>query len=391
MAGGSQNGCIVWRWTEETWSWNPSKGRWRPEYGAPKGVAHLEVSTEGIARKDRFDFWRETVFYNFEAQKAVCDENAGFSARALGLVSARGNFYVYQSDGVSGRRTRAQAENEEATDVELGVVIAGERHHIMDTDACHTARHGDLFVYDPGRPSKVHWTAHRGATLLLRRKVVENVIGGRLPPSLDLMRAVAATHLWPFLRGQLALLSRRAASMPAASQAVVLENTIDLALAALREAAFPAKSRGEAEMREGLFVAAKRYIETHLSDPYLKVDDVAQAIACSRATLYRIFAERGLTVAGYIRELRLRRFAALLEKAADSATISDLAERCGVLDPAVLRRLFRQRYGMTPQEALEHHRTRRAFAEAAGVDPAARLASIHVCSHGGSPITLPGS
>src|SRR5690606_23917122 len=115
-----------------------------------------------------------------------------------------------------------------------------------------------------------------------------------------------------------------------------LENTIDLALATLREAVSPESSLYWAESRDALFVAAKRYIEAHLDNPHLEVDDVARAVACSRSTLYRIFAEHELTVAGYIRELRLQKFTMLLRNAGEGATVSELAERCGVLDPKTL-------------------------------------------------------
>ena len=153
--------------------------------------------------------------------------------------------------------------------------------------------------------------------------------------------------------------------MPSTPLAAALENTIDLALATLREGVVAAKNSDEAGSREGLFLAAKRYIETHLCDPNMKVDDIAQAVACSRATLYRIFAEHDLTVAGYIRELRLQRFAMLLQQGGESATIADLAERCGVLDPGNFSELFKQRFGITPRKALQLYKANKTLPDAA--------------------------
>lgn len=214
---------------------------------------------------------------------------------------------------------------------------------------------GDVFVYDPLRPSRVDWSAHRGVQLKLRRRDVEAAIGGRVPPEATLVRTLAASPLWPFLRAQMVLLGRRLPNLPPHARALVLNNTIDLALATLHECVSPVLTKSTA-VRHGLFIAAKRYIDDRLCDPYLGVDDIARAVACSRATLYRTFAERNWTVAGYIREQRLQRLALLLQRADVHGSIADLAERCGLRNLANLSQTFRARIGLTPREARRRWR-----------------------------------
>src|SRR5690606_30514628 len=102
--------------------------------------------------------------------------------------------------------------------------------------------------------------------------------------------------------------------------------------------------------REAYFVAAKRYIDAHLADPQLGVLGIAGALGCSRATLYRAFSERDVSLANYIKEARLSRAAQLLRKGAAPETLSKLAHDCGFTNADHFRREFRRRFGLSPSE-----------------------------------------
>ena len=96
-----------------------------------------------------------------------------------------------------------------------------------------------------------------------------------------------------------------------------------------------------------LYDAALTYIDTHASSPELAAATVAQALECSRSSLYRAFAERGRTIGAAISETRLEN-AKLMLRALDSATIDQVAAACGYSSGSVLARLFRRRLGMSP-------------------------------------------
>ena len=108
--------------------------------------------------------------------------------------------------------------------------------------------------------------------------------------------------------------------------------------------------RLEDEMNNaGLYAAAQVFIRQHLSSSWLNPELIAHQIGCSRAYLYRVFAGRGQTVAGFVRDLRLQCARELLaNKEASSARVADIAYRCGFDDPVHFARLFRERYGLTP-------------------------------------------
>ena len=49
----------------------------------------------------------------------------------------------------------------------------------------------------------------------------------------------------------------------------------------------------------GLSVAAQMFVRRHLTSYHLNPELIARQLHCSRAHLYRVFAARGETVAGY--------------------------------------------------------------------------------------------
>ncbi|WP_209023621.1 helix-turn-helix transcriptional regulator [Sphingopyxis italica] len=69
---------------------------------------------------------------------------------------------------------------------------------------------------------------------------------------------------------------------------------------------------------------------------------------CSRASLYRLFEQRGLSVGEHIRAVRLNHGRALLRD--PRLGIGDIALRCGYDDLSAFGKAFRRRFGMTPRD-----------------------------------------
>lgn len=99
-----------------------------------------------------------------------------------------------------------------------------------------------------------------------------------------------------------------------------------------------------------LWLAASRLIDLQLAHPGLDAAFIAARLGCSRATLYRAFADRDLAVAGYIREQRLQRVWCLLHSLPASVPIAEVARRCGFLDSTSFSRLFRRRFGVRARD-----------------------------------------
>lgn len=90
------------------------------------------------------------------------------------------------------------------------------------------------------------------------------------------------------------------------------------------------------------------YIHTHLDQPLL-VSELAAKSCWSRWQLQRVFSEQtGMSVAHYVRELKLSDAAKQL--LTGQRRIIDIALSCGFTSEANFSRAFRQQYNMTPRE-----------------------------------------
>ena len=93
------------------------------------------------------------------------------------------------------------------------------------------------------------------------------------------------------------------------------------------------------------------------AEPFQASLAIAAALGCSRATLYRAFADRDISLADYIKEARLSRAAQVLSKGAAPETLTDLAHDCGFTNADHFRREFRRRFGVSPSEFRMFHAT----------------------------------
>ena len=85
----------------------------------------------------------------------------------------------------------------------------------------------------------------------------------------------------------------------------------------------------------------------HLSEPGLKVEEIAGAVSVSQVHLRRVFrAAAGETPVGYMTRLRLERARNMLIHS--NFSVSEVALSVGFSDPFYFSRLFREAYGLSP-------------------------------------------
>lgn len=336
-------------WSSSLWRWQPSDGRWSADrFSLPRVALFLSLSTKQERPRDRFDFWRHIALYDFDAHPRRYSASEGFQASVSGLVGPNASLFTYQCDELLGDRTSAGAGQDGWDDVTVGLLVNGQRRHAEGDDRYITSP-GQFFGYDAGRDSTVHLTKGKGIILGLRRQALEAAFGGKMPSSADLAKTVARSPLSPFLSSQMRLLAELAGSLDDIDRASMLQNTVDLLAMALRVTGAPERDEEEHGPRR-LLSAALNVIEINLSNPLLDPDMLATALGCSRAKLYRAFSEYGLTIAGVIREMRLKQARAMIETLPPEVPIADIGMRCGFLDAANFSRNFRVYFGASPTE-----------------------------------------
>ena len=143
-----------------------------------------------------------------------------------------------------------------------------------------------------------------------------------------LARMLVKSPVAPFLAAQFALLWRQGRGMSGADMGHLFPAMTALAQAALAPAGTPETEGFE----PGRLAAACRFIRAHLGDEDLSPDRIAAAIGCSRATLYRLFADHPMTIAEYVRECRLQAAMTALSRR-PGGSVSAAAARLGFTDP----------------------------------------------------------
>src|SRR5271154_169082 len=96
------------------------------------------------------------------------------------------------------------------------------------------------------------------------------------------------------------------------------------------------------------------YVRNHLYDAELSVEQIAAAHYISVRYLYKVLAERGISLADWIRTHRLEACRQDLAAAGSATTIAVVARRHGFSDMSSFSRAFRAEYGVSPSEWREH-------------------------------------
>ncbi|GAA1188111.1 helix-turn-helix domain-containing protein [Pseudonocardia alaniniphila] len=108
---------------------------------------------------------------------------------------------------------------------------------------------------------------------------------------------------------------------------------------------------------EGLLLEMMRtHVREHLTDPHLRVEELARRHHVSVSHAYTLFERIGTTPGAYLREERLLAAQAMLSgREHDRRTISAISAAAGFLDLRTFERAFRRRFGTTPSSWRSEH------------------------------------
>lgn len=93
----------------------------------------------------------------------------------------------------------------------------------------------------------------------------------------------------------------------------------------------------------------RQYVQTHLSDPDLSIQRVADALRCSKRYLHRVYEDDQISLERYIWTSRLERcHAALTHESNAHRSAAEIAFAWGFKSSAHFCRMFKRHYGLTP-------------------------------------------
>jgi len=304
------------------------------------------LSTDGVPRPERYAFWARSVFDYFQLDPLPPEEALAFEGRIVTLTCERGAIHHYSSSAVSGRRTRSHLHTHTGDEIGIGYMIDGHAVYEPERGPPIEARPREFFCFDGARPSRLTLTRNRQLHFALPRATVIEAAGGRVPSPQAIAQALNRSPLAVYLLHQLRRLTRDAPRLTVPQRIVMLDATLALAKSVLCACL---QEGPQAPGEPGLYARACEYMNRHLHVCGLSAAHIAAALHCSRAHLYRVFAEHGMTVADRLRELRMRRARQLLHAEPD-LDVGTIAWRCGYADASSFGKAFKRRFGLSPLE-----------------------------------------
>ena len=331
----------------DEWRWRPESGRWTPVFGLPRTPELVKLSTDAVSAGSAYDFWRELVFYNFDADPLDGEARPRFRAHGMGIPCEIAELYHWRSSAMQGRRSSNQIGRDGDDKVALGFVLDGERHAEDHEGQTFSSRRGQAFVYDSARESRLRWSDHEGIYIWLDRSAVRAALGTDMPSTAELTQRLAMSPMVGLIRDQLTTVTRDFEVLSEQERMFVLDQASRLATFALLRVG-DGKPADDRSARSAVYAAALKAIERKLGASQLTPATIAAALGCSRATLYRAFADEGRSVMETVQAMRLNRAHSVLLATGSDVPVGDVAARCGYFDLSTFSAQFRRRFGCRP-------------------------------------------
>lgn len=312
-------------------------------------TAHeVEVfDSAAVSPADRFDAWREAVDGAFVPLRAATHEVDGYHG---GLLAQSLGEHVTASEvggsPVTVWRDRATIAISDPGVYKLGLQLHG--YCVLSQDGREAAlTPGDLAIYDTTRPYTLDFAdAYQMFVLLIPRdrlgltdRQVRHVTAERISgrQGLGALTSTLLTELGTQISSDGADITPRA-----------LAGIIELIRATLGQRLDASNTIPGAS---AIMSATTAWIDRHLPDPLLTVEDVAVAQHVSVRYLQKLFAANGTTPSAWIRQRRLQHCRTdLIDPALATRPASVIGARWGFTDPSAFTRTFRTHTGVTPGE-----------------------------------------
>lgn len=244
--------------------------------------------------------------------------------------------------GVNLYRTRNEIKRDNDAWFYTVFQLAGEAV-IEQDDRQVTLAAGDITLIDAARPCSIVWqqTSRQASLLLPRQRVAptgEIVTACRLDKSLPMVQ----------LSQRLLLESMGGTALSASESEAALEAIACLLRPVLRPVLRqrePTPSR-----RDKQFQKIIALIDASIQSEHLRPEWLASEMGMSVRSLYRLFADKGLVVAQYIKNRRLDLCARALQDVHDDEKLAGIGYRWGFSDHSHFSTAFKQRFGVSPGE-----------------------------------------
>lgn len=314
-----------------------------PRHPAPRSLEFSRITTDDVAASERFDYWRELFIGSYIDRLPGSASRQDFRGEIVGCADGSGAVFAnLRNDPVLGTFGKRDSDL-----LLIGCIHRGVFQLSHGDEATTLSARSGLVLLDCDCPAiSSASTATEISYLALPRATVVAAMGSPdLTAPRTPIRFLPKNGLTPIMLEYLRAMAKHGSDLNRREAAAAMRAATTLATAIF--AGLGRKPEEREEFEDTFFDVAQHYIESNCWRHTLTADRIASAIGCSRAHLYRLFANRGQTVAGFLRDVRLQRARMLLETDL-SQPIGMIAFNCGYTDLSAFGKAFRRRFGISP-------------------------------------------
>lgn len=241
---------------------------------------------------------------------------------------------------------RSQEEIKRGNDAWFYTVFQLEGQAVMEQDNRQVILEaGDITLIDAARPCSFYWQqTSRQVSLLLPRQKLEHL------RAISSAERLAKTLPMVQLSHRLLQESMTSPEMNENESEAALEAIICL----LRPVLYQQDARPT--RRERQYQKIMALIDEYIQSEQLRPEWLASETGMSVRSLYRMFADKGLVVAQYIKNRRLDLCAQALRNAHDDEKLAGIGYSWGFTDHSHFSTAFKQRFGLSPGEYRKRYR-----------------------------------
>jgi AraC-like DNA-binding protein len=297
--------------------------------------------TSVVAARDRFAFWRESVTQAYLPLEPETKSRADFQGR----IERNGGNRLKVSRVGSSRsivaRTAPCIARRANGDFFANLLLSGSGI-VRQRDRTAVAKAGEVIVVDTNETFTLDFS--EGVDLVcvaFDGSAVRRMVTRTGTPADLVVHGTAAGRL---VAGYMSGLAADLETVGSVADLAADQFPALVARAAASPLDVPAHSAS-------LAVRIRQFVEAEIGDQDLGAKRIAAALGVARSTVYEAMAAQGLTVAGFIRDCRLRGCIADFGSAdVSNLPVAAIAARWGFRDAAAFSRTFKRIAGAPPGE-----------------------------------------
>ena len=309
-------------------------------------TAPMVLSTEGLPEKETAPAWHDWMAQLFSGLDTDLYGDTHFDGRIN--VSYAGDVMLTKLEADRHRVIRDSHRLRDSEAAYLKIVAPWEGHaRVQQNGQQASVSCGDWVIYDTSQAYEVANPCHTEHLIMMVPKQsiadrglrLDGLMARSVSGSSGIARIALQTmrSTYQELDSMTAPLARRAGEL--------LVDMVHLSLQAM------AGQTTAVTQKQALYDRICEHVASHVRDPGLSVEQVAQALNCSKRHLHNAFAGRELSLGAFIQQSRLELCMRELQSPALAhRTITEIAMDCGFGNSAHFSRAFKAYTGMSPSD-----------------------------------------